>query len=402
MATSDSSSNLMSAPLTAKATSAEPLTLLMVAGEASGDSHGAELIHALREQRPGIRIIGVGGPKMAAAGQEQLFDLSAHAVVGLTQVLRHLLKFRYFFSRVLAVARREHPQATVLIDYPGFNLRLAARLRRDLPGSRTIFYISPQVWAWKAGRVKSMEKCLDLLLAILPFEKAWFAQASPTLNVSWVGHPMLDRVKRIESIEPNPQCVALLPGSRRTEVETHLPILWEAARIMARRQPGVKFVLLSPNEKAQEMARALTAALPAPNFSIEFNVGYAVSHLSRCALAIVASGTASLECAVVGIPQIVVYKVDPLTYAVGKKLVKVNHLSMVNVMAGEEVVPELLQDNMRPDAIAAHALDLLNNRRRREAMKQRVADIVATLGGPGASKRAAEAILAEAALSRVR
>jgi lipid-A-disaccharide synthase len=402
MATTEPISDLIGVPRTKQPEPAQPLTLLMVAGEASGDSHGAELIHALREQRPGVRIIGVGGPKMAAAGQEQLFDLSVHAVVGLTQVLRHYFKFRYFFGRVLALARKQHPQATVLIDYPGFNLRLAARLRRDLPGSRTIFYISPQVWAWKAGRVKSMEKCLDLLLAILPFEKAWFAQASPTLNVSWVGHPMLDRVKRIESIEPNPECIALLPGSRRTEVETHLPILWEAARVMTRRQPGLKFVLLSPNEKAQEMARTMTASLPAPNFSIEFNVGYAVSHLSRCALAIVASGTASLECAVVGIPQIVVYKVDPLTYAVGKKLVKVNHLSMVNVMAGEEVVPELLQENMRPETIAAHALDLLNNRRRREAMKQRVAEIVATLGGPGASKRAAEAILAEASLSKVR
>jgi lipid-A-disaccharide synthase len=402
MSTSEKSSSVMNVPSPAKTEASDPLTLLMVAGEASGDAHGAELIHALREQRPGVRIIGVGGPKMAAAGQQQLFDLSVHAVVGLTQVLRHYFKFRYFFGRVLALARKENPQATVLIDYPGFNLRLAAKLRRDLPGSRTIFYISPQVWAWKAGRVKAMEKCLDLLLAILPFEKAWFAQASPTLNVSWVGHPMLDRVKHIESIEPNPQCVALLPGSRRSEVEMHLPILWEAARIMARRQPGVKFVLLSPNEKVQDLSLALTTHLPAPNFSIEFNVGYAVSHLSRCALAIVASGTASLECAVVGIPQIVVYKVDPLTYAVGKKLVKVTHLSMVNVMAGEEVVPELLQENMRPDAIAALALDLLGNRRRREAMKQRVAEIVATLGGPGASKRAAEAILAEAALSRVR
>lgn len=402
MATTEKSSDSMSASISKKQETGEPLTLLMVAGEASGDSHGAELIHHLRELHPGVRIIGVGGPKMAAAGQQQLFDLSAHAVVGLTQVMRHYFKFRYFFGRVLALAKKENPQATVLIDYPGFNLRLAAKLRRDLPGSRTIFYISPQVWAWKAGRVKGMEKCLDLLLAILPFEKAWFAQASPTLNVNWVGHPMLDRVKRIESIEPNPQCIALLPGSRRSEIETHLPILWEAARVMTTRQPGWKFVLLSPNEKAQEMARALTANLPAPNFSIEFNVGYAVSHLSRCALAIVASGTASLECAVVGIPQIVVYKVDPLTYAVGKKLVKVNHLSMVNVMAGEEVVPELLQENMRPDTIAAHALDLLGNRRRREAMKQRVAGIVATLGGPGASKRAAEAILAEAALSQAR
>ncbi len=380
----------------------EPLTLLLVAGEASGDAHGAELIHALREERPGVRIIGVGGPKMAAAGQEQLFDLSAHAVVGLTQVLRHYFKFRYFFGRVLALARKENPQATVLIDYPGFNLRLAARLRRDLPGSRTIFYISPQVWAWKAGRVKNMEKVLDLLLVILPFEKAWFSQAAPELKVNFVGHPMLDRVKKIEAVEPSLDTVALLPGSRRSEVEAHLPVLWEAARIMTVRRPGLKFVVLAPNEKMQELARTLTVGLPAPNFSIEFNSGYAVSHLSRCALAVVASGTASLECAVVGIPQIVVYRVDPLTWAVGKRLVKVNHLSMVNVMAGEEVVPELLQEKMQPDAIAGQALELLGNRKKREAMKQRVADIVATLGGPGASKRAAQAILAEAALSQVR
>jgi lipid-A-disaccharide synthase len=402
MAMIDQGSELASASLLRKSESSDPLTLLMVAGEASGDAHGAELIQALREERPNIRIIGVGGPKMAAAGQEQLFDLSVHAVVGLTQVIRHYFKFRYFFGRVLALARRENPQATVLIDYPGFNLRLAAKLRRELPGSRTIFYISPQVWAWKAGRVKAMEKLLDLLLVILPFEKAWFAQASPSLNVNFVGHPMLDRVKRIEGAEPNPEWIALLPGSRRSEVESHLPVLWEAARIMATRRPGLKFVLLSPNEKVQDLSHAMTAHLPAPNFSIEFNVGYAVSHLSRCALAIVASGTASLECAVVGIPQIVVYRVDPLTWAVGKRLVKVNHLSMVNVMAGEEVVPELLQEKMQPDAIASHALELLGNRKRREAMKQRVADIVATLGGPGASKRAAHAILAEAALSQVR
>ena len=395
--------SVMSAPRTATTGPvAEPLTLLLVAGEASGDAHGAELIHALREERPGLRIIGVGGPKMAAAGQEQLFDLSTHAVVGLTQVLRHYFKFRYFFGRVLALARKENPQATVLIDYPGFNLRLAARLRRDLPGSRTIFYISPQVWAWKAGRVKSMEQVLDLLLVILPFEQAWFAQAAPQLKVNFVGHPMLDRVKKIEAVEPSPDTVALLPGSRRLEVETHLPLLWEAARIMTVRRPGLKFVVLAPNEKMQELARSLTVNLPAPNFSVEFNSGYAVSHLSRCALAVVASGTASLECAVVGIPQIVVYRVDPLTWAVGKRLVKVDHLSMVNVMAGGEVVPELLQDKMQPEAIAGQALELLGNRKKREAMKQRVAEIVATLGGPGASKRAAHAILAEAALSQVR
>ena len=196
--------------------------------------------------------------------------------------------------------------------------------------------------------------------------------------------------------------MALLPGSRRTEVETHLPVLWEAARIMAARQPGLKFVLLSPNEKSQKLARALTANLPAPNFSIEYNIGYAVSHLSRCALALVASGTASLECAVVGIPQIVVYRVDPLTYAVGKRLVKVNHLSMVNVMAGEEVVPELLQDKMQPDAIAAQALELLGNRKPTRGDEAARGRDRRHPGRPGASKRAAQAILAEAALSQMR
>jgi len=394
---------LPSAPVAAAPKANErPITLLLVAGEASGDSHGAELIHSLRQQRPNVRIIGVGGPKMAAAGQEQLFDLSAHAVVGLTQVIRHYFKFWLFFRRVLSLARRECPQAVVLIDYPGFNLRLAARLRREVPGSRTIFYISPQVWAWKAGRVKAMEKCIDLLLVILPFEKAWFNQAAPALNVSWVGHPLLDRIKPIETVEPNPRHIALLPGSRRAEIEMHLPVLWEAARIMSIRRPGLKFVLLAPSEAVQRISLSLMARLPAPNFTLEYNVGYAVSHLSRCALALVASGTASLECAVVGIPQIVVYRVDPLTYYVGKRLVKVSHLSMVNVMAHEEVVPELVQDRMQPEAIAREALDLLDNKRRRETMKRRVSEIVASLGGPGASKRAAEAILIEAARSQVR
>ena len=378
-----------------------PLTLLMVAGEASGDTHGAELIKALRQMHPRVRIIGVGGPRMAAAGQEQLFDLAAHAVLGLAEVLKHYFKFRSFFHRVLNLARRERPDAVILIDYPGFNLRLAAKLRREVPGSRTIYYISPQVWAWKAGRVEAMKRDIDLLLAILPFERAWFAQKAPKLNVQWVGHPMLDRIRKVEDTEPNPHCIALLPGSRKTEAEAHLPVLWEAARLMGAQKPGLKFVLLSPNEEIQKYSLEIIAKLPAPNFAFEYNIGYAVSHLSRCALAIVASGTASLECALVGIPQLVVYQVHPLTYAVGKRLVKVNHLSMVNVLANEEVVPELLQDRFRPVHVANEALGLLLNKERRETMKRRVAQVVSTLGEPGASQRAAEAILMEAAFAKV-
>jgi lipid-A-disaccharide synthase len=379
--------------------SGRPLTLLMVAGEPSGDSHGAELIHALKEQHPHVRVIGVGGPRMAAAGQEQLFDLTAHAVLGLTEVLKQIFKFRRFKNQVIELAKRERPDAVVLIDCSGFNLRLTPRLRKELPGSRIIYYISPQVWASRAGRIKAMQRDIDLLLSILPFEKPWFAKTAPKFNVQWVGHPLLDRIRKVDDVEANPDCIALLPGSRKTEVEAHLPVLWEAARIMSRDKPGLKFVLLSPNEAIQKYALDMLARFPAPNFAFEYNIGYAISHLSRCALALVASGTASLECALVGIPQIVVYRVHPLTFAVGRMVVKVKHLSLVNVMANEAIVPEFIQEKLEPQAVAQEALELLSHPQRREMMKKRVGEVVSTLGGPGASKRAAEAILLEAAFA---
>jgi lipid-A-disaccharide synthase len=388
----------MRAPDSAR--SERPVTLLLVAGEASGDAHGAELIQALKEKHSQVRIIGVGGPRMAAAGQEQLLDLSAHAVLGLAEVLKQYFKFRKFRDQVLKLARREQPDAVVLIDCSGFNLRLTPRLRRDLPGSRIIYYISPQVWASRAGRVKAMQRDIDLLLTILPFEKAWFEKVAPQFNVQWVGHPVLDRIRKVDVVQPNPNFVALLPGSRRTEIEAHLPVLWEAARLMSRNQPGLKFILLLPNEAMQKYALAMLGRLPAPNFAFEYNTGYAISHLSRCSLALVASGPASLECALVGIPQIVVYRVHPLTYAVGRRLIKVKYLSLVNVMADEAVVPEFIQDKLEASAVAQAGLELLNHPQRRETMKRRVAQAVATLGEPGASERAAEAILLEASLAK--
>lgn len=376
-------------------------TLLLVAGEPSGDAHGAELIHALKRLRPGVRIIGAGGPRMAAAGQDQLLDLSAHAVIGFTEVLKHFFKFRGFMKKVAQLARRERPAAVVLIDNSGFNLRLAARVKRESPGSRVIYYISPQVWASRAGRVKAMSRSVDLLLSILPFEKEWFGRVAPAFNVQWVGHPVLDRIHPVENAAPNPGWVALLPGSRRTEIAAHLPELWASARLMARERKGLKFILLSPNEEMQKFALDVLARQEPANFDFEYNIGYAISHLSRCSLALVASGTASLECALVGLPQIVVYKVHPLTYEVGRRVVKVQHLSIINVMAGREIVPEFIQEKLRPEAVAAAALELLDHPARREAMKQSVAQLVATLGGPGASRRAAEAILLEATLAKV-
>ncbi len=376
--------------------------ILMVAGEASGDAHGADLIQAIKEKQSKARIIGVGGPKMAAAGQEQLFDMTAHAVLGLVEVLKKYYKFRKFRDQILDLAKRERPDAVVLIDSSGFNLRLSPSLRRDLPGTRMIYFVSPQVWASRAGRVKTLQRDIDLLLAILPFEKAWYEKAAPGFNVQWVGHPVLDRIRKNDEVEPNPNLIALLPGSRRTEVEKHLPVLWEAALLMGRERPGLKFILLAPNEAIQKYALEMVAKFAAPNFAFECNVGYAISHLSRCSLALVASGTASLECALVGIPQIVVYRVHPLTYFAGKRVVKVKYLSLINVMANEAIVPEFIQDALEPSAVAKEALELLNNPQRRETMKRSVAQVVATLGEPGASKRAATAILLETSLAKAR
>jgi lipid-A-disaccharide synthase len=216
-----------------------------------------------------------------------------------------------------------------------------------------------------------------------------------------VGHPVLDRIQKVEQAAAHPGWVALLPGSRRTEIASHLPELWAAARLMANERKDLKFILLSPNEEMQRFSLELVEKLPAANFAFEYNIGYAVSHLSRCSLALVASGTASLECALVGLPQIVVYRVHPLTYAVGRRLIKVKHLSIINVMASQEIVPEFIQDKLQAPALAQAALELLEHPARSEAMKQRVAQVVAMLGGPGASQRAAEAILLEAALAKV-
>ena len=377
------------------------MTIYFVAGEVSADNHGAALMQSLRMLDPGLKFIGRGGPKMRQiAGGQFKNCIGDAAVLGLWEVLRKYGYFREQFRQALNEIEKSKPDAVVLIDYPGFNLRLARALRRQSQRHKTIYYISPQVWASRASRVKAMQRDLDLLLSILPFEKKWFAQAAPDLNVQWVGHPALDRIHKPEGVQPRPNCIALLPGSRRTEVEAHLPLLWEAARIMGRVTPGLRFILLSPSEASQKMALDLIAELPAPNFAFEYNVGYAISHLSRCSLALVASGTASLECAIVGIPQIVVYKVHPLTYEVGRRLIKVKHLSLINVMAGEAIIPEFIQHEFEPSAVAHEALEILSRAQRRQDMKRRVSQIVATLGEPGASKRAAEAILLQSAFAK--
>lgn len=374
---------------------------MIVAGEASGDAHGAELMAALRGIRSDLKLIGAGGPKMLAEGQEQVADLSRHAVVGLTEVLRHYPKLLQIFQLLVSQAREHLPEVVVLIDYPGFNLRLAKRLRRLLPLHRLVYYISPQVWAWKEHRAKQMARDLDLVLAIFPFEPAWYKERVPGLRVEWVGHPMLDRLNTLVLGQYEPGRIALMPGSRKDEIRRHLPAMWDAASLIFASRPDVRFVVLSPNQQRQEEVIAWIEAQPPPKFEYECYGAYQLSHLNRCELALVKSGTGSLDCAFVSVPQIVVYKVNPVTYLAAKYVVKIKHLSMVNVLAkNPPVVPELIQHEFTGPKLAQRALDLLRHPEKRAEMKQRMYEVVASLGGSGASKRAAFAVLAELARAK--
>ncbi|HEY8967268.1 MAG TPA: lipid-A-disaccharide synthase [Candidatus Methylacidiphilales bacterium] len=404
----------MSAPATPEAVLASlpqaqgggrPPVVLLVAGEPSGDGHGAELVAALRRLRPDVRCIGTGGPKMRASGQEQIFDLTAHAVVGFVEVLKHYPTLRDLFGRLVALAKEEKPDAVVFIDYPGFNLRLAKALRgiRVLRATKLIYYISPQVWAWKSGRAKTMAKRLDLLLVIFPFEKDWFAERVPQFKVEWVGHPIWDRIQPKDEEEEAERLksgaerrVALLPGSREGEIRKHLPILVAAARDLLGRVPNLRFVWMTPDLERQRLGRRILAECGGGDLPIDSYVGYQLSHLSRCDLALLASGTVSLECACMDVPQIVFYKVHPLTYFVGRMVIKIPYVSMVNVLAGHEVVPEFIQSDLSPRLLAAKAAELLRDRVQREEMRKGMRRVVERLGKAGASERAAEAILREA------
>ncbi|MEM1060193.1 MAG: lipid-A-disaccharide synthase [Verrucomicrobiota bacterium] len=374
----------------------EATRVLLVAGDISGDAYGAALIAALRKQRPGLQFIGAGGPKMAAEGQRQVYDLTRHAVVGLTELAKHLITLRDVMGKLAALAKRERPELVVFIDYGGFNLRLLPRLRGLLKESKLVYFVSPQVWASRPSRAQVMAKNLDLLLSIFPFEKKWFQEHASKLEVNWVGHPKLDLLQAVRTGQSEAGRIGILPGSREREIERHLPALWAAAAEIHRQRPGVHFALMAPDAARAAQVRDWIEAQPAVGFDYDIYTGYTLSHLNRCELALVKSGTGSLDCALMGVPQIVVYKVNQLTYAIGRQLVKVKHLSMVNVLAGDrDVVPELIQRAMTPDKIAALALELLRDPARQAAMKQEMAAVVGQLGEPGAIGRAAGALADE-------
>ena len=347
---------------------------MFIAGEASGDTNAAAVIQCLRAQAPQLQMFGAGGPKMRAAGMELLFDLTEHAVVGLVEVVKNYGKFKRFFDQLLAEVAKRQPQVVVLVDFPGFNLRFAKALKRRYPQTKVIYYISPQLWAWHASRAKQIARDVDLLLTIFPFEKAWYAARVPKLRVEFVGHPLAERRPAIG--DRRQKTVLLLPGSREREVAKIWPVLMGVVDQL----PDVKFIAAAVDERTAAMIRH-------PRVRVE--IGTARDLMREATLAITASGTATMECAFAGCLMIVVYKVNWLTYLVGRLLVTVKWLAMPNVIAGKPIVPEFIQQHATPLRVAAAARLLLQDPNARRSIQRELAAVVASLGGAGSSERTA-------------
>ena len=376
-----------------------PLKIMLIAGEPSGDQLAAELVVALRaelERRfPGrpVEFFGAGGPKMAAAGVGLAIDLTEHSVIGLIEVLKNYFKFRRFFHQLLDLAEERRPDVVIGIDYGGFNLRFAKALKAQAGWKpKLVQYVSPQVWASRAGRARTIAETHDLLLSIFPFEKDWYAARHPSLKVQFVGHPAVDRfakseIRRSKAEGNQKQRVLLLPGSRTSELKRHLPVMLPAAKDLQR--GGCEISMVLPNEALLAIALPF---LKAADCTLEIHTGGLAAELSRADLAIASTGTVTMECAFFGLPTVALYKTSWSTYQIGKRIVTVKYLAMPNILADEVVFPEFVQHDATPENIAGAALELLRNDRRRAAVKESLAEIIRSLGEPGAARRAAAAV----------
>ena len=370
-------------------------TLYFVAGEASADNYGAALMRALRALHPDFHFSGRGGPEMLALSGP-VFDnwIGDAAVIGLWEVIGNYGYFRQKFRETVDEIKEKKPDAVVLIDYPGFNLRLARALRRHAPSCKIIYYISPQVWAWNRGRIKQMARWLDLMLCIFPFEAELYNASG--LRTIFVGHPMIERLSTQKIEEPrDPNLIALLPGSRPREIRKIFPIVLETVSELLRTKPSLRFdVVASSAELAQEMQRMLDS-WGKNGEQIGIKTGSAAQIMQRAFAGIVASGTATQEAAYYRLPFVLVYKVSWLTYLAAQVVVKVDYLGMPNVMANKEIVPEFIQHEANPRRIANALRQLIDEPSARNAMILAFDEIIASLGKEGASERAARAIVEE-------
>jgi len=372
-------------------------TFLIIAGEVSGDMHAAKLVSAVRERLPGARFVGIGGERMRAAGVEIFHDTREMAVMGFSEVLRRLGFFRTVLREITDKARELRPDAVILVDYPGFNLRFAAATHRL--GLKTVYYICPQVWAWHRSRIPKMARILDRLITIFPFEGSFFA--GTPLKADFVGHPLVDEARKALS-EPTPPLpwkgeprIAVLPGSRVHEVQRLLPVMWRAAALIAEKRPSAAFMIPAPSPEIARVVRDTIALLPAgpENWSIED--GNARHVLRQARAAMVASGTATIEAALMSCPSVIAYRLSAFSYLLGRMLVRVKNVGMVNIVAGEEICPEFIQRDATPGALAGAIDPLIDDTPRRATMLAGLERVSAALGDGGTEQRAAGIILEE-------
>ncbi|HNR67164.1 MAG TPA: lipid-A-disaccharide synthase [bacterium] len=369
-----------------------PKRLMVIAGEASGDLHGAAVVAELHQIDPQIELFGVGGDRMRQAGVDLLFHVDELAYIGFVEVVRHYGFFRRVFSRLREQLQARQPDGVILIDYPGFNLRFA-KAAKNL-GFRVFYYIAPQVWAWGQGRAHKMADSIDQLAVLFDFEVDFFSRYG--LDTVFVGHPLVDQLRippredfyRRFGLCPDQPLLALLPGSRNQEISHLLPPLLETAARLQARHPELQVAVALADTVTEERLRMISGK-PIQATLIKSATYELLQHATA---AIVASGTATLETACFLVPFILVYRVSPMTFWLGKRLVKIPHIGLVNVVAQEKIVDEFLQNDVHPDRLTEPTESLLFDEKRRAAMKAELNKVKNRLGQPGASRRTADHI----------
>lgn len=376
--------------------------IMLIAGEASGDLHGGKLIAALRAHSPDLEFFGIGGDRMAAAGMELYYHVNDLAYIGFVEVARHYPFFRRVFNHLIRVVRERQPDVVVLIDYPGFNLRFARAAKKF--GHRTFYYIAPQVWAWGQGRAAKMAAFIDQMAVIFEFEVPFFSRYH--IKTTFVGHPLLEGMNVALNrddffhryrLDPSLPLLALVPGSRNQEVTGLLPPLLETAARLRRAHPGLQVAMSQAVSVDPLLFAQVHETCPWVKLVREDYYGL----LRYASAGIVASGTATLEAACSGLPFALVYKVSPLSFAIGRRLVKIPYIGLVNIVAGAEVAPEFLQKEVAADRLVPAMEPLLFDETIRTAMRARLEKVRATLGRPGASAAAAALLLEQLNLPHI-
>jgi lipid-A-disaccharide synthase len=372
----------------------EPKKILIIAGEASGDLHGSILVRELKKINPNLEIFGIGGDRMKREGVKLIFHIDKLSFMGFFEVIRKLGFVREVMKTMISVTETRRPHLTILVDYPGFNLRFAKKVKNL--GIPVVYYISPQVWAWGGNRVKKMKNLIDKMMVIFSFEKEIYKRFN--IDCEFVGHPLLEVTRPILSLEDfqnkfdirkNDVVVGLLPGSRWQEVEKILPIMLESCKLLKPRIKNLKLLLgLAPTIKKEEMENLLKPA----DFQAMIVENLTYDLMKHANFLLIASGSATLECAILGTPFLVLYKTSFWTYLVAKSLVSIPNIALANVVAGKRVVPEFIQSQAVPSRIAEEMYEILTDRERYKAIQNELKKVKEKLGEEGASKKAAQIV----------